>query len=293
MIAKTIPDSTAQRICLSSAIGISLGISTLNASTDAFYQAYLPKGVTIGMTPQQVSAARPGAIKNDLQSSSPNAADNRARLEMIELSTEGRSRVAYWYRFKDGTLGAVTRSIMVLTMPVDHAQAGASKIHGDLESDFALKGQEPVLRSNGTENTVLAAQLWEDKAHSLEVYFVATNQEITLTVFDPKRFGKSDFFVGPERRKDFDAQAAAVRSLTENAATPKPVVDLMPAIAGASPILTPPSTPANETGMESKSPSSDSVQTPAATAAHGRTPLWPWIGGLGIAALIVIWKLRG
>jgi hypothetical protein len=209
------------------------------ATPAEFYQTYIPAGVEIGMSRDEVQKARPQAMKGGM--SQPSAAKPDATfVQMAEIMPQGNTRVAYWYRFKSGKLGVVTRSLMVTGMPIEHAQAGASKVVDELKADFVLKGQEQVARSTGTENTVVTAQLWEDAAAGRNIYFVTTNREITVVVFDPKAFGKADFFLGPERMKDLNAHAEAVRGMVDKAAaTPVPIVDLLPKAAAANPSPTP------------------------------------------------------
>lgn len=273
--------------------------ATVVAAPEDFYRAHLPPGVSMGMSLEELTTVRPGASRNEIGAPSNPQSDRR---EMVEITPQGDTRVAYWYRFKGRKLGAVTRSLMTARMPMEHAEAGALKVADELKADFALKGQEQVVRTTGTENTVLMAQLWEDLARGLNLYFVATNREITVVVFDPKAFGKADFFVGPEKMKDLDAQAESVRRMTEKAAaTPIAIVDLLPKVMEATPTAlsaaktTSPSA-SNPEQTSSPEPGMPSTQTPMPAVERSEL-LRPWIIGgilvlLMIVALAVIWKRR-
>jgi len=291
--------TSRNRIHLMSCVFLLVAMAAV-ASPESFYQSYLPAGIAMDMSPEQVRNTRPQAITS--QSSQPSAAKaDPTFVEMVEIAPQGNTRVAYWYRFKAGKLGAVTRSIMTARMPIEHAQAGASKVAEELKADFALKGQEQVVRSTGTENTVLTAQLWEDKADGLNIYFVTTNREITVVMFDPKAFGKADFFLGPERMKDLNAQAEVVRSLTDKtAATPIPIVDLLPKVTGTSatpaPAATPvPSTPAPSMAPTALQPTSTPAEKTPMPIVERKSPTWPWLVGIGALIVIVAFasKRRG
>jgi len=281
--------------------GILLTIAFATAAPEDFYRNYLPSGVEIGMSPEQVRIARPQAVAS--AAAQPSAARvDTTFVQMVEITPQGNTRVAYWYRFKGGKLGAVTRSLMVTGMPIEHAQAGASKVVGELKADFILKGQEQVARSTGTENVIVTAQLWEDTATGRNLYFVTTNREITVVIFDPKAFGKSDFFLGPERMKDLDAHAESVRGMIDKAAaTPVPIIDLLPKVAAASASPTPvtpaaatpaPATPAPSAApAASPSPTTPVVQTPAVPSEHS-APVWPWVVGILALVLVVALALK-
>lgn len=275
------------------------------AAPEEFYRNYLPPDVEMGMSQEMVRKARPRAVTG--QASQPSAANaDPSFAEMVEIALQGTTRVAYWYRFKAGKLGAVTRSLLVTGMPIEHAQAGANKVADELNANFVLKGQEKVARSTGTENIIVTAQLWEDAAAGRNIYFLATNREITVVVFDPKAFGKPDFFLGPERMKDLEAHAESVRGMVDKAvAPPVPIVDLLPKVTVASGTPTPaepsppvpqPSKAATPAATATFAPSSptSAVAENLAPVIERKSPVWPWV--IGILALTVIamlvWKRR-
>jgi hypothetical protein len=198
------------------------------ASPDSFYSENLPSGVKFGMTPDQLTQARPEARKNDLIKSPSTGTESVA---MVEIARQGKSGTAFWYRFKNGKLGAVSRSISTKNVPAESAQGSAAQTYNELRANFDLLRQEEVLRSTGASTFQLSAQLWEDKAKSLNIYFVASSQENTLIIFDPETFGSTDFFVPLDKRKEIDAQEKSVRDmLGESAPTPPPVIDLLPKV---------------------------------------------------------------
>lgn len=267
-----------------------LGTTAAIVSADVFYKTYLPAGVSIGMSPEQVRTFRPQAIRNQMPPPSASNSDD-ALVEMVEIMPQGNTRVAYWYRFKGEKLGAVSRSIMTARMPIEHAQASASRVAEELRVGFFLVGEEQVVRTTGTENTVTTAWRWEDREKKLNIYLVATNQELTVVIFDPTKFAKGDFFLGLERMKDLNAQAELVRSVTEKAGTPIPIVDLLPKVNAASATQAPASAPISSIPAPSAKPTA--LQTPSTQAVQTPTPiierkahLWPWV--VGVVALLVL-----
>ena len=147
-------------------------------------------------------------------------------MELIEPPVHGQSTVGYWYRFKDGKLGAITRSSVIAGMTEERVQETVTKILANLKENFEQKGEEKILRSTGAANTLLTAQLWENKSSGEQAYLVASNSEITLVVFNPKLFGRKHFFVGKEKLKDFEARAKEL-SKGGNSEAEKPPTDIL------------------------------------------------------------------
>ena len=267
------------------------------ASPDSFYSENLPSGVTFGMTPDQLTQARPEARKNDLIQSQTTGTELVA---MVEIARQGKSGTAFWYRFKNGKLGAVSRSVSTKNLPAESAQGSAVKTYNEIRSNFDLLREEEVLRSTGASTFLLSAQLWEDKAKELNIYFAASSQENTVIVFDPKSFGSKDFFVPIDKRKEIDAQAKSVRDmLGESVPTPSLVVDLLPTVAkeSASTPVPEPKTTTQTTPVPIEKPQSSVSATPPQSPMTAETKSfpWPWIIGailfLAIAFGILL-KLR-
>lgn len=258
-----------------------LAAASVIASPESFYSENLPSGVAFGMMPDQLAQARPEARKNDLIQS-PNT--ETESVSMVEIARQGNSGTAFWYRFKDGKLGAVSRSVSTKNVPAESAQGSAAKTYNELRANFNLVRQEEVLRSTGASTFQLSAQLWEDKTRGLNIYFAASSQENTVIVFDPKSFGSRDFFVPLDKRKELDAQAQSVRDLLgESVPTPSPIIDLLPTVAkeSASTPLPAPKATTQSIPVATEKPQSSVPETPMQshpTAETKSTP-WPWIIG--------------
>lgn len=274
-----------------------LAASGVMASPESFYSETLPSGVALGMTPDQLAQARPEVRKNDLIQSQNTGAESVA---MIEIARQGNSGTAFWYRFKNGKLGAVSRSVSMKNIPAESAQVSAAKTYNELRSNFDLLRQEEVLRSTGASTFQLLTQLWEDKTKGLNIYFAASSQENTVIVFDPESFGSKDFFVPVDKRQEIDAQAKSVRDmLGESVPTPSPIVDLLPTVAkeSASTPVPEPETTKQSTPVPTEKPEPSVLATPTQspmTAEPKSTP-WPQIVGaillLAVAGGILL-KLR-
>ncbi len=269
-------------------LGLAVNIMTADAATGRFYQEHLAPGVNIGMTVKELQTARPSAFSNEL--GQPGDARN-GRVQMMEIR-RGRS-AASSYLFEAGKLGAVTESTSTTGIPIEHTRAVADKLAEELKANFEFVGRHEILRAPDAVAVVLTAELWQDKEKGLNVYFVATSQEITVVVFDPKGFGKDDFFLGRERLKQVEANNARIRQmLGPRIATPVPVINLLVERTDEKPV---PTTTANtQPSKTPASPAADSplrvrnspVGQPASTAGDHRRSPWLWIG-CGFAALLV------
>lgn len=154
-------------------------------------------------------------------------------MEMAELRRERDRGSVSSYRFKAGKLCAVIEGTKLATkmgiVPIEQTQAAVNKLADELKANFVLKGQEQIVRSGGIDGAaLLTAQLWEDKENGLHLYFVATNQEIDLWIFDPKVFSKENFFSGPEKLESAKASTESIRrQLGDRADPPMPLIDLL------------------------------------------------------------------
>lgn len=208
-----------------------LGISpVIGAAPEDFYQAHLQPDVKMGMSPEELKGARPAARVMDMSGFDRPAPPKPpgAPMEMAELRRGLDRGSVSVYRFKAGKLGAVVESTKLATKmglaPIEQTQAAVSKLAGELKANFVLKAQDHIVRTGN----LLTAQLWEDKAGGLQLYFVASNQEITLVIFDPKEFAKADFFLGAEMLEKSKASAESIRrQLADRADPPQPLIDLL------------------------------------------------------------------
>ena len=267
------------------------------ASPDSFYSQNLPSGVAFGMTPDQLAQARPEARKNDLIQFQNTGTE---LVTMVEIARQRNSGTAFWYRFKDGKLGAVSRSVSTKNVPAESAQGSAAKTYNGLRSNFDLVREEDVLRSTGASTFQLSAQLWEDKSRGLNIYFVASSHENTVIVFNPKFFVSRDFFVHLDKRKELDAQAQSVRDLLgESVPTPPHIIDLLPTVVKASASTPQPAVKATmqSIAVASEKPQSSVRETPteSQSTAETKSSPSPWIIGaillLAVASGVLL-KLR-
>lgn len=175
-------------------------------ATNPVLEKNTPTGVLMGMSPSALLATRPQAKDVGLTSKDGSR-------QFVEIVSSNGGRMAYWYRFKNETLGAVTKSIMASKTPIEQVRESIQVIQAELQGSFDFIGSDQIVRSTGSQSELLNAQHWKEKAGALELYFVASSQEITLVFFDPKDFGKKDFFLGPERLADVQANEKSVRAL--------------------------------------------------------------------------------
>lgn len=274
---------------------IVLAASSVVASPESFYAANLPSGVAFEMTPDQLAQARPEARKNDLIQTQNTGMES---MEMVEIARQGNSGTAFWYRFKNGKLGAVSRSVSTKKLSAESAQSSAVQTYNELQGNFDLLRQEEVLRSTGASTFQLTAQLWEDKVKELNIYFVASSQENTVIIFDPKSFGSTDFFVPVDKLKEIEAQAKSVKDmLGESVPTPSPIIDLLPKVVKESAPAPGPVATIQATAAPTQQPQSTAPATPSPKKAETRSapsgfPVLP-VAIIGVVIVgIVLFILR-
>jgi hypothetical protein len=277
---------------------IAIALPNGKASPESFYSENIPLGVAFGITPEQLVQARPQVQKDSLNKSQVTQAEESG--SMVEYIRQGNGATVYWYRFKNGKLGAVSRSTATRNLSSESAQSGASQVYNKLRENFDLRGQDEILRLGGAGTSLLSAQLWEDKEKGRNIYFIASSQEISVIVFDHKSFGAADFFASLDKRKEIDAQAKSVRDmLGESLPTPSPIVDLLPMIAKESASTPQPATKATMQSIavpsEKQQSSVRETPTESQSTAETKSSPWPWIIGAIILLAVasgVLLKLR-
>jgi hypothetical protein len=205
------------------------------AAPEDFYRAHFQPGVSMGMSQEELAKARPAARNMDMSGFDRPAPAKPpgAPVQMAEIRRGRDGASVSSYRFKAGKLGAVVEATKTATkttvVPIEQSQAAVSKLTDELKANFVLKGQEQILRTGGIDGAgLLTAQLWEDKAKGLNLYFVATNQGIEIVIFDPKAFAKGDFFSAPEGLENLKAEMEKIRrQLGDRADPPMPLIDLL------------------------------------------------------------------
>ncbi|MCG2679885.1 MAG: hypothetical protein L6455_07950 [Kiritimatiellae bacterium] len=164
------------------------------ASTDGQPEKYpplvMPKNVAFGMTREALQAVRPDVMQIDEVVGSRNT----NAIVLTELNEE--SSLAILYHFIDDRLRAVTRG----QLHFGHRDEQMVKLlHDVLTRDLVKKSDEKVLRLNEQMQRVqVNAELWTDEKSGVCVYFMDTSNEIVVITFDPKYFGKKDFFFCPD-----------------------------------------------------------------------------------------------
>jgi len=121
-----------------------------------------PTGVEMGMSPSGLLATRPQAKDVGLTSKDGSQ-------QFVEIISINDGRIAYWYRFKNETLGAVTKSIMASKTPVEQVRESIHVLQAELQESFGLIGSAQIVRSTGSQSELLTAQHWKEKAGALEL----------------------------------------------------------------------------------------------------------------------------
>lgn len=165
----------------------------------------------------------------------------------VEIDRSQKPNITYWYRFKDDTLGAVSKSVRIIGHSKDQIFLEAGETLRKYSQDFSLVGVKQIVRSFNAESVVLSAQHWQQNSQTQEIYIIVSNHEITQVLFDPKKFGFSDFFLSAERLPDVQANEKVVREMMKDVQNTKsqsnlaPLIDLLPEVAKES-VSTPMST---------------------------------------------------
>jgi len=90
------------------------------------------------------------------------------------------------------------------------------RIHQALARDLVKQADEQIIRlDEKMQQVAVTAELWRDERNGTCVYLVDTPKDTTIITFDPKYFGKKDFFVSAEGMPDIAPALDAVRKTIE------------------------------------------------------------------------------
>jgi hypothetical protein len=202
-------------------------IALVFVSADLCAESIMPSDVWFGMSKESLSEVRSNTANIG---SAPTANESH----YVEIVRTKEPNSAYWYRFKDDALGAISKTIRVAGLSKDQVLSMVRETLKEYEDDFILVGSHKIVRSFNAESTLLTAQRWQKKEGGLQGYFVVSNHEITQVLFDPQKFDLSDFFLPAERLADVRENEKAVREILKagQGAQPQsnlaPLVDLLP-----------------------------------------------------------------
>lgn len=198
----------------------------LSAAVMNSLNSFLPSGVRLGMTSQELESVRPDAFCAAFARGAGN--QDAGDFKLVEMATGSGSRTAIWYYIKESTLRGVATTKTYTADGVDdlvkvlHAEAAAGKL--------LRVGDQKILRLNGIKAVELTATHWQEVPAGFEAFVVLSNKELTFILFDPKRLSERDFFADTSQRARVNANAEnIIRKLSEQAhpLPPEHLVDLV------------------------------------------------------------------
>jgi hypothetical protein len=229
-------------------------------------------------------------------------------LEIYVEMTNAEERMALFYFFKDDVLRAVSVTKGFGLGQEEQSALYINEVYGRLAETMTWAGSEETLRSNGLEGFVVTAERWKSKTDGTEVYFVATNKEVTTLQFDPGHVSRKDFLADPAWKAEVDKQGKRLRAkipakvLERDAKkmaagitdAPRPFNPLGKAGQGAArgADVDLPSGPQAVAGAKGGSPAHVPV-APTDFGGGGGSMLWLSLGAMIAAAGVMLWFRKG
>lgn len=190
------------------------------------YQLALPTDVSLGASIEELRTKAPRAKDLGVAASMPHSSASNLLVLTETTSEAGRLRTRQSY-VVEAKLRAVMTSSYQAAGRTEDAEANA--IAAALATTFKKVRDEKILRmSKGMQRSEVTAELWRDEKASVDAYFVATTEETTLVLFDPRFFSGRDFFLKPSDLSE-EVTTAIGRGRTDEkkpAETKTPVTDL-------------------------------------------------------------------
>lgn len=175
-----------------------------------------PKGVSLGMSFERLKAARPAIF------SGPSAEDPSTQVRGIEryatfMEVEGvgnPGHTSYWYLLSDGVVVGVIKTLSGLGVDEDVHEKTARDMFLELAASLGVPDQLSVVRGDGVSLSLVRADVWEDSESGREIFFVATNKEITLATLSKSSFPIDQVFIKPDSER-FPGIGASTSSLDD------------------------------------------------------------------------------
>lgn len=198
------------------------------ASPESFFRNNMPPGVNLGMSPTQLASTRPEAFKNTFIETRRSETET---FTMTEIVRQDNSGTVFWYWFRNGILGAVSRSISFKNISYNSALDISCDTYNNLQTSFTFHQNDNAVRSTGGKSYVLTAQLWKCNLDNKSVYYIASSHENTMIIFDPNSFCSSDFFLPIDKLNELNIHSEKIRSIVNDAIPEPPLVsDFIPII---------------------------------------------------------------
>ncbi len=151
------------------------------------YAEYVPEGVALGMSVEQLVESRPAAVvAMGVSSRLEETDENFDFVEEVNISAPflhifykftGRSLSAFWWNYGGDDVAAVTGNMKTQML------AGFTK-----EADDTVK----VILDG--EKVTVPLELWRSSDGTRKAYLVAASTAVQLLVFDPSAVTKADLF---------------------------------------------------------------------------------------------------
>lgn len=183
---------TMRRI-LAVAIPFAFGLMAFGAQD--LYQLTFPSDVSLGAPVEKLRTKTPRAKDLGVAAMMPHSSASNLLVLTENTSEAGRLRSRQSY-VVDGKLRAVMTSSYQAAGRTEDAEANAISLA--LAASFTKVRDEKILRmSKDMQRSEVTAELWRDEKSSVDAYFVATTEETTLVLFDPRFLSGKDFFLKP------------------------------------------------------------------------------------------------
>ncbi|QIE99989.1 hypothetical protein [Roseimicrobium sp. ORNL1] len=166
--------------------------------------------LALGTSKDAFLKQRPGALA--FPGMEPGKAPAPGTETYMELVSAPGSRIGISYTFKDGALRAVSISSAFLPGQEQASAKHLGEVYQRLARTMNWEADEQTLRTNGLEGFLVTAEHWKSKTDGTELYFIATNREVTTVQFDPQHLSRADLLADPAMKAKLDENGARLRA---------------------------------------------------------------------------------
>lgn len=167
---------------------------------DAAAGTVLPDGVHLGMSVAELKAARPATFDGP-PASLPGGEDSKAHHTFMEVQNMGSpGHLSYWYLFSREHLIGVLQTRNLVGIDAASSRSAAQQTYSRLAQQLGSSHQQTLLRKGSTAFVPVRADVWRSEG-GRAIYFIATDQEMTVAVVEASDFPLAQVFIQPDSQR--------------------------------------------------------------------------------------------
>jgi hypothetical protein len=264
---------------------------------DAAISRVFPSGVYFGLNADQLKATRQKIFEGPAASipGSPQVVSNQFTSYM-EIEGLGKPRsISYWYLLSENKVVGVLKITNTIGIDDQARMKSAQQLFNELTASLGGSQKESILRKGKTAFVPVRADVWKDRKNGSEIYFIATNAEITVAALTQSDFPTEQILIRPNAER-FPLEKPADASIVDidRGDVDKPVITRHSLQAqDNSDVYSVPSSNAKKMNQLTKEPEKSSKTAARSSNEHSFPSLIVVVAAVVVTLTLVVFYFKG